>query len=147
DDGPLKGGAYRELLRGIDSFFVTQPTFGPDGQTLPDMLKSPMRAAPDSLTGQLDYIRTRWGHLLGDLLRRLLVTLDVIREDERATFMRFGARPWSKAQGAVPDFGGLEHEREHFTPDRDWMPSVVLLAKNVHVWLDQLARSHRREVR
>jgi hypothetical protein len=30
--------------------------------------------------------------------------------------------------------------------DRDWMPRLVLIAKNAYVWLDQLSRQHSREI-
>jgi len=37
-------------------------------------------------------------------------------------------------------------EYERFSADSSWMPRVVLLAKSTYVWLDQLARTHGREV-
>jgi CMP-N-acetylneuraminic acid synthetase len=56
----------------MDEFFRGQPVFGPEAQDLVAMLRSPAAAAPRSLSGQLEYIRTKWGSLLGDLLLRLL---------------------------------------------------------------------------
>ncbi len=146
DDSVMESTAYRSVIEALGAFFATQPGFGPDDQSLPDMLRSPAIAAPQSLTAQLEFIRTRWGALLGDFLKRLLLTLDVIREDERAFFMRFGARPSTSQRGDVSDFRALEHEREHFTPDRDWMPQVVLMAKSAYVWLDQLTRTYGRAI-
>ena len=146
DDSALEHTAYRQLISALGEFFASQPGFGPDDQSLPEMLRSPAIAAPQSLSAQLEYIRTRWGSLLGEFLRRLLVTLDVIREDERAFFMRFSARPAPSQRGIVADFHALETERERFTPDRDWMPQVVLMAKSAHVWLDQLTRAYGRTI-
>ena len=37
----------------------------------------------------------------------------------------------------------MELETERFSPDLDWMPRVVLLAKNIYVWLDQLSRKYQ----
>ncbi len=34
------------------------------------------------------------------------------------------------------------HEPEQFSPDRDWMPRLVLIAKNTYVWLDQLSKKY-----
>jgi hypothetical protein len=35
---------------------------------------------------------------------------------------------------------------ERFSPDKDWMPSLVLIAKNAYVWLDQLSKAYRRSI-
>jgi glycosidase len=145
DDAPLDETAYGPAIAAIGEFFATQPGFGPDAQSLVELLRSPAVASPHSLAGQLEYIRSRWHDLLGDFLDRLLVTLDVIREEEHARFMRFAA--WNESRrGAVADYRGLESEIERFTPDRDWMPRVVMLAKSAHVWLDQLSRKHARPI-
>ena len=64
DDSALeKGTAYPEIISSLHDFFETQPRFGPDNQNLIDMLRSPAIAVPHSLTGQLEYIRTRWSIL------------------------------------------------------------------------------------
>ncbi|TMQ52286.1 MAG: alpha-amylase [Candidatus Eisenbacteria bacterium] len=145
DEGALQGTRFAEAVGALGEFFATQPVFGPDHQSLTDMLRAPAIASPHSLSGQLEYIRRRWGYLLGDFLRRLLVTLDVIREEEHARMMRF--RAWSQShRSPVPDYRGIETEYERFTPDRDWMPHVVMIAKSAHVWLDQLSRRHGRPI-
>ena len=147
DDGPLaKTTCYAEVVQGLVGFFATQPTFGPDAQSLVDMLRSPAVASPHSLAGQLDYIRTRWGYLLGDRLRRLQVTLDVIQEEERALALRFGGWGDDTKRAPVLQFRELEAECERFSPDRDWMPRVVLIAKSTHVWLHQLSQACGRAV-
>ena len=33
---------------------------------------------------------------------------------------------------------------ERFSPDTDWMPNAVLVAKTIYVWLDQLSRHYGR---
>jgi glycosidase len=141
DDTDLeKSSVYKDIFEHIYQFFEAQPSFGPSSQNLIDMLRSPAIAVPYSLMGQLEYIREHWAFLLGRYLYRLLSSLDLIREEEKAIFT--GPGP------AIPyDFSSLELEREHFTPDRDWMPSVVLIAKNTYVWLDQLSKRYQRELR
>ncbi|NLF02803.1 MAG: alpha-amylase [Anaerolineales bacterium] len=128
---------YRQVMSSLYAFFQTQPTYGPDDANLVDMLHSPAVAEPHSLSGQLEYIRRRWGYLLGDHLYRLLSGLDLIKEEEKVTFT--GPGPSS-----VPEFGAIELSAERFSPDMDWMPSLVLLAKNVYVWLDQLSKQYGR---
>jgi glycosidase len=132
--------AYREIVAGLHDFFDTQPVFGPDGQNLVDMLRSPAVAVPHSLTGQLAYILEKWGYLLGKYFYRLLTAQDLVREEEKGGFAGAG-----RAQ--VYRFRGQEGEPERFSADLDWMPRLVLMAKNVYVWLDQLSKKYRRPIR
>ncbi len=131
--------AYTQLITELHAFFETQPRFGPDNQNLVDMLRSPAIAVPHSLPGQLEYIRTRWGALLGGYIFRMLSSLDLIREEERPIFP--GPGP-----ARVYEYTGLELEAERFSPDREWMPRLVLIAKNTYVWLDQLSRKYGRPI-
>src|SRR4030043_1543233 len=135
----LKETAYGKLIPLMHAFFETQPPFGPDNQNLIDMLRSPAIVAPHSLTSQLEYIRHRWGALLGKFLFRLLGSLDLIKEEEKAIFM--GPGP-----SRVYEFAGMEVEPERYSLDKDWMPSLVLLAKNAYVWLDQLSKTYQRPI-
>jgi glycosidase len=137
DDSNLeRESAYRQIIPSLRAFFDTQPVYGPDNQNLVDMLRAPALAVPHSLSGQLEYIRERWSGLLGRYLYRLLSSLDLIQEEEKAIF--FGPGP-----ARVYDFSGMDLEAERFSQDRDWMPSLVLLAKNAYVWLDQLSKQQR----
>ncbi len=138
EDSDLKQKtAYLKIIDRLDEYFDTQPPFGPENLNLISMLRSPAIAVPHSLSGQLEYIRTRWGYLLGKYLYRLLSSLDLIKEEEKAIFL--GPGP-----SRVYDFAGLELETERFSQDKDWMPRVVLIAKNIYVWLDQLSKKYRR---
>jgi glycosidase len=140
DDTDLKRETvYPQIISSLHEFFATQPTFGPENQNLVDMLRSPALAVPHSLSGQLEYMRERWGHLLGRYLYRLLSSLDLIREEEKMIFL--GPGP-----ALVYEFAGLELEPERFSPDRDWMPRLVLMAKHTYVWLDQLSRKYQQPI-
>ena len=149
DDSNLeRTTAYRRLITELEAFFATEPPFGPDRQPLVTMLRSPALAAPDSLPGQLRYIRERWGLLLERFLDRLVVSLDVLSEEERAHWLRFHAGAGDgRGAGEAPGLAGLEFEPERFSLDRDWMPRLVLMAKSAYVWLDQLSRRYGREIR
>ncbi len=98
------------------------------------MLRSPAVAVPYSLSGQLEFIRERWAGLLGKYLYNLLSSLDLIKEEEKAGFFGPGPIPIPIYLGT-----GMEAEPERFSPDKDWMPHLVLIAKNAYVWLDQLS--------
>ncbi len=146
DDSVLdKETDYQRLMAGAKDFFSRMPPFGPDGQSLVDMLRSPARAFPDSLSGQLRFIREKWGLLLGRYLDRLLSGLDLIREDEKKYFP--GPGPAAIFEARTDSGGGAAGgEEEMFSSDRDWMPHLVLMAKTVYVWLDQLSKKYGRPV-
>jgi len=131
---------YREIMLGLGEFFGTQPVFGPDNQNLVEMLRSPAVAVPHSLAGQLKYILEKWGYLLGKYFYRLLVGQDLIKEEEKGGFLGAG-------RAEVYQFTGQELELERFSQDLDWMPRLVLLAKNIYVWLDQLSKKYQRSLR
>jgi hypothetical protein len=155
DDRPLAAAtAYGPLIALLPEYFASRPRLGPRQITLLDFLREPLLASPDSLFGQLDFVRAEWAWLLGDMLRRVLVALDVLREETRWFEAREEARrrperrPFGgdSGPGAVPRYRLEDAEVERFSPDEDWMPRVVLLAKSTYVWLDQLAGQYGRPV-
>ena len=156
DDTPLSlAGGYQQLTVSLREYFDGQPAFGPRNQNLIDMLRAPALASPDSLEGQIAFIREQWTPLLGELFRRLVTALDILKEEEMAVWMRFhppaqhfgGAQTWGDSSAAaVPHFSSAEQEYERFSPDQDWMPRTVMMAKSVYVWLHQLSLAYRREV-
>ena len=118
-----------------------------DEADLLSLLRAPFRAAPTSLEGQLAYVRRHWGSVLGPrlggLLDRLVASLDLLAE------RRNRGAPGPPGPAPVPDrhaLVGPGEEVEAFSPDAAWMPQVVLIAKNVYVWLGQISRTSGREV-
>ncbi len=146
DDQPLQARApYLPYVVGLEEYFEEQPPSKLLGQPIFHCLRAPIHASPHSLQGQLQYIRDRWAFFLPQhILDRITLTLDVYEEDKRLRGLGPGSVP-------VLDFrrGGAAAEREceAFSADRDWMSNVVLMAKNVHVWLDQLSKKHGRHLR
>ena len=141
DDSSLRlGTAYLKAMDRLRVFLAGQPKIEGTGGGLLDLLEAPIRAAPDSLEGQLAYIRMTWSVLIGDELDRVLASLDLFAE-ERRVFLGFGPGPVE-----APALSILEDEREAYSEDRDWMPRLVLMAKNVHVWLGQLSERHQRPI-
>ncbi|MCL2441766.1 MAG: alpha-amylase family glycosyl hydrolase [Treponema sp.] len=139
DDNTLtKTTAYPDAIEELKAHFKDLPSFGPDGMNLWDFLRSPALACPDSLLGQLDYMRKHWGLLISKFMARLLMSLDVINEENKPVF--HGPGP-----SEVMTFAGLD-EYERFSPDQDWMPKTVLMAKSTLVWLFQLSQKFGKEI-
>ncbi len=132
--------AYGAAVHRLETFLAAPSTAGPTGRSLLDLLLAPVRAAPDSLQGQLEFIRTTWGELLGAELGRVLGGLDFLAEEHRAWF------PAGPGPVEPPDYRVLAETGERYSADRDWMPRLVLLAKNVHVWLAQISRALGRSI-
>ncbi|MDR3148198.1 MAG: alpha-amylase, partial [Treponema sp.] len=139
DDRDLgRSTIYPEAIEEIKSHLALLPVFGPEGMNLWDLLRAPALVSPDSLAGQLEYMRSHWGLLLGKFMARLLTTLDVMREEEKPFFG--GSGPTQ-----VLTYGGLD-EYERFSPDQEWMPRTVLMAKSTLVWLYQLSKKYDRGI-
>ena len=153
DDRELaRGTRYTEAIARLESVFAAGPPIEDGGPTLLEVMRAPARHSPTSLAGQLRYIRDHWGEFLGtallELIGRLEIAIGVLAEERRALTLRFGGGPGG-GRGPVetPGMGGLGEEPEAFSSDSAWMPQVVLMAKSTFVWLDQLSRSHGREIR
>jgi glycosidase len=146
DDSPLKSPAYDKALTLLGRFLSHQPPFSGStqrgGETLLDLLTAPAKASPYSLEGQLQFILDKWGFLLGEsFILRILRGMDFIREE----VIRHAGPGHFKPEAPVPTYGGADYaEYERFSPDRDWMPRLVLMAKNTYVWLEQLSRKYER---
>ena len=133
---------YEAFVRVAQEFFADRPSFGAEDQTLPALLRAPAIAHPDDLQAQLDFIRSRWGGLIGSFLDRLLRSVDMIAEEKKA---RFGV---GGGGGEVPvlEFESGEDDYARFSPDREWMPRAVIMAKSTLVWLDQLSKKYGRDI-
>lgn len=134
---------YRKIIDLINTYFKEKPFFGPENQSLMDMLRTPALRVPHSLNGQLEYIRTHWGFLISKLLMKIIGGLDLITEEEKAIFG--GPGPTK-----IYDFakkGTLDYEEpERFSDDLFWMPNVVMIAKSTYVWLDQLSKKYQKDI-
>ena len=132
--------AASEAWNTISAHDMKRPAREPEDAPPLATLRRPVEAAPDSVKDQLLYILTRWGSVLGDWAAGLVGALDMIEEERRP---RFGGGPGPVQK---PGFGDLDGAAR-FSDDHDWMPQVVMVAKNVLVWMDQLSRTYNREIR
>jgi hypothetical protein len=175
DDQPLRDKTvYAKVTPEFESYFATRPLFT-EKESLLDVLRAPMLASPDSLGGQLAFIREKWVDQLGEDVRQILLAIDVLKEEEIAVWMRFHPPSGAKWHNRLQEGWGAEgflgdefvgfgqgragtgatgsvqepvvNEYEAFSPDTDWMPNVVLMAKSTYVWLEQLSKKHGRWIK
>ncbi len=137
--------SLRTYQRECDTVLANEPPFSRSGLPILETLRLPLRAAPDSLDGQLEYVRREWGAWLpSELMEMLLHARDVREEERRLRGMGDGPPPVLRFGYAsiYDDYA----EPEAFSQDRDWMSNVVIIAKSTLVWLDQLAKRYRRPI-
>ncbi len=160
DDSDLAAASiYPQVVEGFRDYFAGESSTEPGMPNLFDILRAPVLVAPESLASQLEFIRIRWADYLGENLRAVIVAEDILREEEAAIWMRFHPatekpfihpRTNSRFQQAqnleVPEFTGAQQEYERFSPDKEWMPNTVLVAKSTYVWLAQLSKQYGRPV-
>ncbi|RYX84834.1 alpha-amylase [bacterium] len=143
DDAALETTVYAKAISTLGLYFQTLPSFGPDNLDLLSMLLQPIKKHPDSIEAQLRFMLEHWGDIALPFMSRILLHLDLIREEEKPIFygpgpaqvLTFGNNGSGDGTGLV----GLD-DYEAFSGDTDWMPKTVLLAKQTYVWLDQLSK-------
>ncbi len=151
DDRDLATGTrYHEAIRRLEATFADGPPVD-GGTSLIELMRLPARHAPTSLAGQLRFVRDRWGPILGaslaGLIDRLDIAIGVLAEEERGMHLRFGGGTGKPGPRAAGSSLGAADEPEAFSSDSAWMPQVVLMARSTYVWLDQLSRTYRRDIR
>jgi glycosidase len=170
DDSWLKAASpsYLQIVADMEQALARTPLLPGLEITLAEALRAPVKDSPHSLAGQVGYIREHWITLLPpELLEEVLISFDILLEEERAwgggepgpppvmefgwTGKGIGAAGFGHLDGVGADgssvFGGYEYpEYEHFSADADWMSNVVLMAKMVYVWLQQLSQQYGRPI-
>ena len=135
---------FQQIAESLQNFFAKQPIFGPENLPIIPLLMSPAQHVPDSLSGQLEYIREHWATLLGEYFYRLLASLDLLKEENKLSFGGPGPVPVPVYdKNSLLASAGSSADRIAFSQDRDWMPGLVLIAKNTYVWLDQLSTKYQ----
>ena len=158
DDRALAASShYTSIIAAFDRSLKDGPILAGKGCTLIEALMAAVIASPDSLVGQVSYLREQWQDVFPpELLHEVETAFDVLQEEQRERgggggepgpapvleFRRAGhGPPGPFGVGGV--FHGFDYpEYELFSPDAGWMSHVVMMAKMVYVWLDQLSRSH-----
>ena len=169
DDNLALKTNYKQLIEKTETFFDNEIPSRLGGLPLFKLLRKPISTSPYDLEKQLDFIRTEWSSYLGeDILNRLLRGVDLIHEDYKLFVQHGGGE---KGTPPVPTYDeDLERlrrireklaaekklsedekrfylEYEKFTEDTQWIPEVVMIAKNVYVWMHQLSEKYQREIK
>jgi glycosidase len=168
DDNLIIKTSYKQLIEKTENFFDTEKPSGFGGLHLFKLLRKPVSANPYDLEKQLDFIKTEWGVFLGEkFLVKLLRGVDLIREDYKLFVPHGGGE---KATPPIPSYDTemqrlrlirekiasekklSEDEKrfyveyEMFTEDTHWIPEVVMIAKNVYVWMHQLSEKYKIQI-
>lgn len=110
-------------------------------QHIMDLLAEPSRAG--ELSRQIEIIVSSWADILPrDVLDEVLRAGDFLKEEVPRL-------PPGPPSDLPPPPGPVFYPGDEaaFSRDRDWMPEVVIVAKNALVWLDQLSRFYSRPIR
>ncbi|MFH2032948.1 MAG: alpha-amylase family glycosyl hydrolase [Bacteroidota bacterium] len=159
---------YNQIIDYLDTFFKNELPIGAENQDLITFIKTPILLNKSSLSAQLDYILEKWEIVLKDNFKnRILTGKDLLKEDyypfdtesgfsdtptivpvyqgglSQSDEFALGKSGYKYAEKSVEEYA----EYEQFTPDIHWMPNVKLMAKNVYVWLDQLSKKYKREIK
>jgi glycosidase len=160
DDRSLVASShYSTIIQIFDQFLKDGPILAEKGCTLIEALMAAINASPDSLAGQVSYLREQWRDIMPqELLHDVEIALDILQEEQRERgggggdpgeapvleFRRIGHTSGDLSPpGTNAVFHGFDYPAyEAFSSDAGWMSHVVLMAKMVYVWLDQLSRSY-----
>ena len=125
------------------------------------VLREPARQHPNDLGDQLEWVMEHWDAYLSEETRALyLLTKDVEAEFFAARFGGGGPAQFSRLDTDIGALDGVNlvgrdaHEdtvgyvdaRPSFSVDADWMPRLVMMAKQSYVWLHQLSQQYGRQI-
>lgn len=168
DDSKLKEKSkYKEFLKETKSFFKSEKPFSLENLPLIDALENSILGSPSDVGGQLEYFMKRWHIAIAPFWRdRILKGWDLLAEDTKlfTEHGHKGAPPVPQfpgpadatadlkramAEGRMYDADAVDmsyFEEERFTSDIEWMPNVVMLAKNSFVWMAQLSKKYKQDI-
>ena len=168
DEKLTKETEYKKLIEQTEIFFESEPKIG--GFNLISFLRKPIIQSPYNIEEQLDFIRTNWDAFIdSNILNKILLGKDLIHEDyklfvqhgggEKGTppvpsyefdqqyFASLKAKMAEGKKLSPEEYEYFQLETKRFTEDLDWMPRVVMIAKNAFVWLNQLSKKYGREIK
>jgi glycosidase len=170
DEKLSKETSYKILIENTEKFFEVEKPVSSAGVNLISFLKKPIITNPYNIDLQLDFIKENWKDFVGeDYFIKILSGKDLIYEDSKIFVKHGGGEkgtpPVPKYEFDIKYFEEIKSkidegkkvspeeyeyyqlEIKKFTPDVEWMPNVVMIAKNTFVWLDQLSKKYKREIK
>jgi len=168
DEKLAKETKYKEIIEHTEIFFENEPKIG--GFNLISFLRKPIIQSPYNIEEQLDFIRAYWIDFIDEtILTKILTGKDLIQEDYKLFVQHgggekgtppvpsyefdqqyFAALKAKMAEGkklSPEEYEYYQLEVKRFTDDLDWMPRVVMIAKNAFVWMFQLSQKYGREIK
>ncbi len=159
---------YKEIIEQTELFFENEPKIG--GFNLFSFLRQPIIGSPYNIEEQLDFIRSNWSAFIDEtILNKILSGKDLIHEDyklfvqhgggEKGTppvpsyefdqqyFASLKAKMAEGKKLSPEEYEYYQLEVNRFTVDIDWMPRVVMIAKNAFVWMHQLTKKYGCEIK
>lgn len=162
--------AYKILIKETKTFFQKEEPAAFFGISLLDALESVILSNPYQIVEQLKSFKAFWPLDIDFPLEDLvLLGTDLLKEDARlfqggggegtppvpkydfnkeyADRLKAALKKGQKPPVELDDVElSFMVEEERFTEDIDWMPNVVMIAKNTLVWLDQLSKKYSRKI-
>ncbi len=147
---------FRKTISNLKLFFENERRIGPELLDLFAFLQMPFVKYPDDLLKQLEYIEKNWKFILKEKFSEFFqLGKNIFEREARLFWQQKGGKPPAlvpqyktkgETEGKKEGYEEEYPEEEKFTPDVDWMPKVVLIAKNTFVWLDQLSKKYNRKI-
>jgi len=128
----LLESSVKDVAEGVEKFLAAALPVAETGLTLAEILRLPLKAAPDSLYEQLKFMQAHWSQLLPAEILPEIMAAFALSEDEGRMFMPHGEHHHSApvlefgGSPAAPGTNDYYPEPERFSFDTDWMPNVVL---------------------
>lgn len=159
DEELINNSLYINSIKILEKYFDKIRVEQLRKKSILEFLLEPIIISPDNIEGQLYFIKDNWKEIIPpELIGQILIAIDTIKEDMKIFQKGFGPGETKVLQFSLAELIGLGDkfgdsyfpvsppEEERFTPDVDWMPKVILLAKNIYVWLYQLSKKYNREI-
>lgn len=140
---------YEESFLLLKDSFKNQPSLLPKEGDLISMLFKPIELFPHNLKDQIKYILENWKDFLTEELLNYCEQIVKKEEEEDTYFLYHNYSEFPKnttPQDYSPISPSFEREKSGFSTDKNWMPSVVMIAKSTLVWLDQLSKKYKEPI-
>ncbi|MCP5061392.1 MAG: alpha-amylase [Ignavibacteriae bacterium] len=160
---------YSQALTNMEAFLDKEEyNIGGTKENLFSLLRKPLANNPNNLWEQIEFIKNEWNIFIDEkLLTKIYSSKDLFKESiifethaivggppptiapqykgkpQNPAEMFIGKSLYNYVEDSVEDY----EEPEQFTPDVNWMPNLVMIAKNIFVWLDQLSKKYKREIK
>lgn len=159
---------FVEIINTLKTFFIREASVDDVAElNLIDYLSLPIRSNPNSLTEQLDFIVKNWSvdiktkfldkfFLIEDLLKEEIINNGSYESEPQTIVPQYKNNSDNfidnieidkSLQNYENDINISYEEPERFTPDIAWMPNVILIAKNIYVWLNQLSKKYQKGIK